>query len=577
LAGLAAVAAVLGIALAVYISRHTSENPPQQLQTAILPPPGEGFWAHRTKVGAVSPDGKFLAVIAMANGQGQLWLRRLDASEAQPIAGTEGATSPFWSPDSHYIGFFVPGKLKKVDISGGKVSDICRAGQFNMGGSWSSQGVIVFAPFADVLRRVSDRGGTPEPIPGLPLSSDSLGQYWPEFLPDGKHILYLDWRYPGQGRENSVWIGSVEGEKPRRLALSATNVQYSSGYLLFIRDGDLFAQKFDLSRFDLSGSTLPVARHIQYNPFFEYGLFTASTNGILIYAPAGTGVNSVLTWMDRNGGSLGVLGEPGRVSQQAISPDGKRVAVGIDTNIRQKIFVYDVDRGTRILVDNSSLDLDGPHWSQDGKQLVYRFLEGKSSGMVLHASDGSGEERQLGGKFDGVVTVDDWSLDGHYLTFTLAKFAGLENWQNTLRVARIEGDMKSELDIDNAELGKFSPDGRWLAFRDDISGQVYVVPVSGRGGRVAVSSSGGNHPRWRGDGQELFYVANDQTLISVQLHESPQEFHVLSTRPLFRLQLPDNIGHYDVSRDGKRFLVNVRTQKEQDAPLMIVTNWAAQF
>jgi eukaryotic-like serine/threonine-protein kinase len=137
--------------------------------------------------------------------------------------------------------------------------------------------------------------------------------------------------------------------------------------------------------------------------------------------------------------------------------------------------------------------------------------------------------------------------------------------------------MKSELDIDNAGQGRFSPDGHWLAFRDNISGQVYVVPVSGRGGRVAVSSSGGNDPRWRGDGQELFYVANDQTLISVQLHESPEEFHVLSTRSLFRLQLPDNIGYYDVTRDGKRFLVNVRTQKEQDAPLMIVTNWASQF
>jgi hypothetical protein len=242
--------------------------------------------------------------------------------------------------------------------------------------------------FADVLRRVSDRGGTPGPVPGLPLSSDSLGQHWPG-VSSGWNILYLDWRYPGQGRENSVWIGSLEGA--RRLALSATNVQHSSGYLLFIRDGDLFAQKFDPSRFDLSGSALPVARHIQYNTFFEYGSFSASTNGILVYAPAGTGVNSVLTWMDRNGNSLGVLGEPGRFSQQVISPDGKSVAVGLDSNILAKR--YGLRRGPRYpdLVDGSGLDLDGPHWSPDGKQLVYRLLEGKSSGVVLHASDGSGE------------------------------------------------------------------------------------------------------------------------------------------------------------------------------------------
>jgi serine/threonine protein kinase len=187
---------LLGIALTISLTRHTSEGPGTQLQAAILPPPGDGYWASITQPAAISPDGKFLAVIAMRNGHTQLWLRRLDATEMQSIAGSESAANPFWSPDSRYIAFFVPGKLKKVDISGGTVSDICPAGTFGMGGAWSPRGIIVFATFAAGLKRVPDSGGTPEPIAGVELSSDALGQQWPAFLPDGKHFLYLEWRYP---------------------------------------------------------------------------------------------------------------------------------------------------------------------------------------------------------------------------------------------------------------------------------------------------------------------------------------------------------------------------------------------
>jgi len=240
---LGATIALLGIALTIFFARQPSQNPAPQVQAAILPPPGEGFWASITQPAAISPDGTFLAIIAMRSGQTQLWLRRLDASEAQPIAGTEDAANPFWSPDNRYVGFFASGKLKKVDISGGKVSDLCPAGRFSMGGAWSSRGVIVFATVADALKRVSDGGGMTEPIPSIPLSGDALGQSWPTFLPDGNHFLYLDWEYPGgDSHENSIWIGSLDGQKPRRLPLTSTSVQYSAGYLLFYHDGDLFAK-----------------------------------------------------------------------------------------------------------------------------------------------------------------------------------------------------------------------------------------------------------------------------------------------------------------------------------------------
>jgi len=192
---LGAEVALLGVALILLLTRPI-EKTSVLVKAAILPPPGEGFWASITQPVAISPDGKFLAIIAMRNGHQQLWLRRLDTTDAQPIAGSEDASNPFWSPDSRQIAYFVPGKLKKVDISGGTVSDVCQAGAFGMGGAWSTRGVIIFAAFAAALKRVPENGGTPEPITGAELSNGALGQQWPAFLPDGTHFLYLDLEIP---------------------------------------------------------------------------------------------------------------------------------------------------------------------------------------------------------------------------------------------------------------------------------------------------------------------------------------------------------------------------------------------
>ena len=578
----AAEVALLGIVLVLglLVTRH-SEAPRTSVKAAILPPPGDGFWANITQPAAISPDGRFLAIIAMRNGHKQLWLRRLDVADAQPIAGSEDASNPFWSPDSRYIAFFVPGKLKKVDVSGGAVSDICPAGSFGMGGAWSSRGVIVLATFGTALKRVADSGGTPEPIPGAELSSDSIGHMWPAFLPDGKHFLYLDWRYSTRvSHDDGVWIGSIDGEKARRLPLSSTNAQYSAGYLLFSRDGDLVAQKFDLSRLELSGAILPVAREIQYDTFFHDGMFSVSANGMLIYGSAGVGVNTELTWLDRKGKMLGVLGQPDQMFKQSISPDGKRVAVSIKpTDAREKIWIYDVDRGTRIplVADETGPSLYSPVWSPNGKQIAYRNAVGKRATLCVHAADGSGEEKQPGGIHSDVLSPTGWSPDGRYLALDVTKFQGRYEWQDTLRVVGVDGAEKPVLDIDSANGGEFSPDGHWLAYSDETSGQLYVTPFPGPGARIAVSAGGGSDARWRRDGKELFYVTDDLTVVAAQVRESALEFHVLSSQPLFHLQLPWNVGDYDVTPDGQQFLVNARTYKEQTEPLTLVTDWTAQI
>jgi len=566
--------------LGLLVARRTEKEGPT-VQAAILPPPGEGFWGNITQPAAISPDGKFLAIVAMRSGHTQLWLRRLGASDAQPIAGSEDAANPFWSPDNRYVAFFVPGKLKKADISGASVTDICPSGSFGMGGAWSQRGVIIFAAFGQGLRKVADSGGAPEPIPGAELSSDGISQLWPSFLPDGKHFLYVDWRYSThEGHDNGLWIGSLDGEKAQRLPLSATNAHYSLGYLLFSRDSDLVAQKFDLARLALYGPVLPLARNIEYDTFFHDGMFTVSANGTLVYGTAGAGVRTELTWMDRTGKVLGSLGEPGCFERQSISPDGRRVAVGVKfTDARERIWIYDVDRGTRIPVvsNESGPTLYSPVWSPDGKQLAYRNTVGRSATLLAHNSDGSGEEREPGSMHFELLRPTDWSPDGRYLAVEFTKFEGRLNWQNSLRIMPIEKSDKPVLDISNAGDGKFSPDGHWLAYDDESSGQLYVTPFPGPGAQIALTSAGGASARWRADGHELFYVTDDLTVMSVQVRESAQEFRVLSSHPLFRLQLPWNVGFYDVTRDGKSFLVNIRTHKEQAMPLTILTNWTAQL
>ena len=580
-----AVGAAIASGVAILVPRHSSEGQALKLETSILPPPGEGLWANLTRPVAISPNGAFLALIAMRNGHTELWLRRLDASEAQPISGSEGAANPFWSPDSSYIGFFAENRLKKVAVTGGKVTDICPVGWASVGGAWSATGVIVFATFGDRLRSVSENGGVPQPISSIPLADNAIGQYWPVFLPDGKHFLFLNWRYSTTGREdNFVWIASLDGEKARQLPLSSTSVQYASGHLLFSRDGDVFAQPFDLAKHELTGQAWPVARNVQYDTFLQDAVFSVSENGMLAYGTTGTGVDSELTWMDRDGHALSVLGPPGQYTRPAISPDGKRVAVGIKfSGPRERIWIYDVDLGTRMPLETSETGpvLYSPQWSPDGRQILYRGTGYRSAGgnlstLYTHASDGSGQERIIGETSDGAFTVEDWSPDGRHFLVDHFRFVGPLSWRNALEVFPIEGSGNPVLEIDNAKDGRFSPDGHWITYSDDTSQQLYVTPFPGPGARIAVSSSTGLDPRWRGDGQELYYVDHDQTLIAVQVHETASDFRVLSSHPLFHFPLAFNAGFYDVTRDGKRFLVNVRTHREQAAPLTLVTNWSTQ-
>ena len=206
--------------------------------------------------------------------------------------------------------------------------------------------------------------------------------------------------------------------------------------------------------------------------------------------------------------------------------------------------------------------------------MAYRGTSGKTSALFVHASDGSGEVNQPGRIQADLVQATDWSPDGRYLASDITKYQGRENWEDSLEVVEF-GGRKPILAIPDATNGRFSPDGHWLAYYEQKSGELYVTPFPGPGAKIAISSGGAGDPRWRGDGQELFYVSKDLDIMAAEVHESAAAFRVGPAHRLFRLQLPDNAGFYDVARDGKRFLVNARTVSEQTAPLTLVANWPA--
>ena len=525
---------------------------------------------------AVSPDGHRIAFAATnTDGKSLLWIRPLDTLTAQALAGTEGAVRPFWSPDSRFLGFFADGKLKKIEVSGGPPITLCDSSGGG-GGAWSGDGVIVFspAPFS-ALEKVSASGGTPSPA--TKLSPGDVIQVRPGFLPDGRHFLY---RTGASGQGGPAYLASLDSAD-RKLLLNAdsTNVLYSQGHLLFLRDKTLMAQRFDTRRLALIGDEFPIAESIQtqgtVNP---YGLFSASENGVLVYqAGSGTG-GSQLVWFDRTGKQIGVLGDSTANADPEISPDGKRL---LDNKPPQAgntvdIWVYDLARGlpTRFTFGD---DAFASIWSPDGSGVVFNSRRKGHLDLYKKASSGAGaEEPLLTDNFDKYPL--SWSPDGRFILY---RSAGASTDFN-LFVLPLSGDRKPfpflNSDTKFAVLfGQFSPDGRWVAYTSTESGrtEIYVAPFPGPGGKWQISTGGGSSPRWRRDGTEIFYLSPDNKLMVAAVNGKGPSIEVGAVRPLFQTNSIGSASTYAVSADGQRFLINTVPEQAASAPITVVLNWTA--
>jgi Tol biopolymer transport system component/predicted Ser/Thr protein kinase len=519
---------------------------------------------------AVSPDGRQIAFEVSTSGGAFIEVRSLSSLAAQMLTETGQGSLHFWSPDSRYIGFFSEGKLKKVAVSGGPAETLCNA-TYAGGGTWNSKGAIVFSQTGG-LASVSADGGEARALTKVDSTRGESSHVLPRFLPDGKHFLYV---VLGSKPENTgIYVGSLDSSsRPVRLLNASSQVEYSSGHLLFVRGNILEAQPFDADRLQLTGDAFPVAEPIGNNPVNGRAALGASPNGVLVYrAYSGT---SQLAWVDRARKQLATMGESSPSTHFSLSADEKHAAVTANGDL----WLVDLARGTKSRLTFGNLVGEASAWSPDGSRVYFSGNQGGAQGLYQKASDSSGNEELLLRK-DGAFPIDV-SHDGKFLLYQQAE----TQTATDLWILPLLGERQPkpflQSRFDETE-GQFSPDGRWIAYVSNETGreEVYVQPFLGAGGKWQVSAAGGEQPRWRRDGKEIFYVSAGK-LMAVDVKTEPQ-FKAGQPRVLFEdpITLPNHNwaaggNHYAVSADGKRFLVLKQTNAVQDTPLTVVVNWTA--
>jgi len=521
---------------------------------------------------ALSPDGKLLAFVATTDGQSRLFLRPLNAVSAKPLAGTENARLPFWSPDSRSIGFAADEQLKRVDIESGVVRVLSSGGA--LGAAWNRDGTILFDRVPGPgLWRVSAEGGEPRQV--LQGTVEANDQWSPQFLPDHRRYLFY-----ATGTAPGIYGANLDtSESPRRIVDAQSAAYASSGHLLFVRNGTLFAQAFDPVRLVPAGIAVVVAEHV-----VEGGgrvgvtaALSASAAGSFVYRTGPSTAQNHFVWFDRSGRPQEAVPGPEDfdATGASLSQDGSRLALPRrDATSTTDIWVLDVKRGvpTRLTFDPAT-DL-GPVWSPDGDRIAFiSNRRGRSEwALYMKSADATGKDELLVAGL-GSGRPNDWSRDGRFILYQTGRGPGA-GWD--IQALPLEGDRKPVPVVAtsfNEQNAQFSPDGRWIAFESDESGspEIYVQPFPRAGAKVPISTAGGTNARWGREGTELFYVAPDQRLMTVPIQldaELPRAVKVGTPAALFKKSLT---GNYTVSRDGQRFLMAAR--KEATIPITIVLNW----
>ena len=564
--------AVAGLGLGVVLTAAAAWPAYQYLRG---PAPQPAFQFRVPVYGAghvsISPDGRTLAIVARPNTQDapRLFIRPVGDVKFRPVAGTDDAASPFWSPDSKSVAFVAGGRLKKVDAASGSPKDIGDSEGF-VGGAWSADNVILFGSAAG-LRRVSAEGGKQETI--TTVAKPETGHFWPCFLPDGKHYLYSSWSDDAKSR--AVMVGSLDSKDTTKLMNAETSALYASpGYLLFHRAATVFAQRFDAGSRTLSGDPVQVAGQVLFDASNGSAALDVSQNGALVYyqgtgATAGRGqvrINAVFGVRERSGTVVAQVGEQNTYGDIDLSFDGKMVAVtrqdagapGAD------IWVTNLATNTTQKVTLDPADDINPVWSPDAKRIAFTsFRNGNADVFVINA-DGHGEAVPLINS-PADELVEDWSKDGRFIAYKLGK-----DGYNDLYVLPLESDGKpgKPFPVVQGKYKKdepqFSYDGKWLAYTSDESGtfQVYVMSFPALALKHQVTPpAGGGQPRWRQDGKELYYRAFDNRVMVVDMTLGATAASGIP-RQLFLgagvSQASDPVRHqWAVWPDGQRFLVRL--------------------
>jgi serine/threonine protein kinase len=561
---IALIATVTAVALAfVVIPRPTPTIKANWL--SILPPP-DGFAPSPDP--SVSPDGRYVVFKGFDPSHNEvLWLKSLDSPEMRPIPGTDGLkpSRAFWSPDSRAVGFFADGQLKRIDIAGGTPLTLAPAPN-PRGGAWSRDDLILFTPDGAGLSQVHASGGA---VAALPQPNGIAGRrQYPEFLPDGRHFLSLV-----RGSEDEgTYLGEIGSRDVTRVSDSPSQMVLANGFVLFVRQRTLFAQPFDLGRFSLTGDPQRMANGVGIAQGYRSFQFSASAAGVIAYWERNFYPRTQLTWVNRLGARVGVLGEPATYAGFFLSLDGRRVAAGrIDeATSGYGVEVFDVSQGTGSMRLAATSDVITPILSPDGSRLVTHDLY---RGLVIRPL-GAGSPEPISGPAQRWIL--DWSSDGQLIVFR-------ETLPHATRIATMPARsgrqattyLEGSASYDYAQL---SPDCHWMAYNSTETGheEVYVDSFPRSGNRVRVSRSGGLCPKWRRDGKELYFLTDDRKLVAVSIEASGSAAKTGPARILFEAPAVGAglyTGQFAPNAEGSRFLFNARVEDRAPVGITVIANW----
>ena len=563
------------LAAAVWVAIAIRQPAPRLTQSSLLAPDnGQNVAVNGI---ALSPDGSILAFIAEKDETTQLWIRSLDNLSAQPLAGTEHATLPFWSPDGRHIGFFAEGKLKRIPVVGGATKTLADAVD-PRGGAWGPDDLIVFSPdYRDGLWSVFAAGGDARRLTDLDQQRGEKSHRWPVFLPDGRHLLFLAQTDEGGASSDQSRIEALDLSDGSRMKILDANssVAYTpGGGLVFWRDGSLYSQQFDLKRLVVAGDPVQVAEDVGYTQN-ERAVFTVSQEDTLVYHK-GSGVRQLasLEWYGRDGSVQSEAAPLGIYREINLSPDGGRVAFAESLTL----WVRDLTRGTAVRVTDDDEDHLSPVWSPDGEWLAFTTNRTAGSEIRRKLASGLGEE-ELVVNLETIGQVRAWSSDGQFLAYqALGPGTEWDCWLYSFEEDEVRPVVRTKYsDFEPA----FSPDGRWLAYTSSESGraEIYVVPIDDQRRKWQVSTDGGRFAVWSPAGGEIFFTDLEDRLMTVPVRGAT-DLEFGNPQVLFRLPAqPTPFGGFDasffqVSPDGRRFLVHRSLEKGRASDsLVLVQNW----
>lgn len=535
---------------------------------------------------AISSDGKWLAYVSPGDtGLPKVYVQRIGSTDVRALAGTEGASYPFWSPDDAYIAFFANNKMQKVAVAGGEPQTITPVSGAPRGGSWGSKGVIIHARGGGALWRVNADGGDPRSFTDKSFRPGEQGDVthrWPVFLPDGDHFLMFAGNFAAVKGQNRIVLSSLSKGEGKELVSTESSAGCAEGSVYYLNDdGALMAAKLDVDAGKLEGAPRVIASQVGRSPSTFYGVFAASSNATVVYSTSIMPTRSQFTWIDETGRELGRIGSPGVLANPSISPDGKRVAFDSEDFKANNVDVWisDLERDASSRFTFAPTEEVGPVWSRDGSTIAYRNIQP----MAIHLKKANGLEpdRALSPMRDQTSDIipNSWGPGDREVLCALQNTKG----RYELMLVPADGGKPHPLmnGSGNETNGQFSPDGKWVAYASDETGksEIYVTSFPGAAGKWQVSRGGGTEPRWRRDGKAIFYIGPGQMLTEAEV-STGDSFSAGIPRPLFQMHTRAPISstdlfNYDVAPDGKRFLVNQYIKPDQPPPLRIVLNAGA--